>query len=57
MHHFGNLLGVASSQNLPHLEDEEEYGEEQYEGDLSSENDQLGNMKENEILSKEEKTR
>ena len=41
----------------PLPEDEQEYGEEEYEGDLSSENDQQGNMKENEILAKEEKTR
>ncbi len=39
------------------LKDDQEYGDEEYEGDLSSENDQRGNMKENEILSKEEKTR
>ena len=41
----------------PLPEDEQEYGDEQYEGELSSENDQPGNMKENEILSHEEKTR
>jgi len=41
----------------PLPEDEQEYGDEQYEGELSSENDQLGNIKENEILSTEEKTR
>ena len=41
----------------PLPEDEQEYGDEQYEGDLSPENDHQGNMKENEILSKEEKTR
>ena len=41
----------------PLPEDDQEYGDEQYEGDLSSENPQQGNMTENEILSKEEKTR
>ena len=41
----------------PLPEDQEEYGDEQYEVELSSENDQQESMKENEILSKEEKTR
>ena len=39
----------------PLPEDEQEYGDTQYEGYNASENDQTENTDENEILSKEEK--
>ena len=39
----------------PLPEDEEEYGEEQYEGDEFTDNDQLENVQNTEISSKEEK--
>ena len=41
----------------PLPEDEEEYGDEQYEETILSENDQIENLKQDELLSKEEKTR
>ena len=41
----------------PLPEDDEEYDEEQYEGEIAAENNQTEDKKENEILSKEERTR
>ena len=41
----------------PLPEDEEEYGDEQYEEEILSQNDQTENLRQDELLSKEEKTR
>ena len=41
----------------PLPEDDEEYGDEQYDEETLSENDQIENLKQDELLSKEENTR